>query len=320
MFAKLFKYDMKSISKAGIPTLICVAGLSVLGFLASLLFVLGATHSGLIREAYTNAHLADKVTLANLLELGHFAAVMATVAMIIAVFGIQTILKAFPVVITVITVVNFYKTLITDEGYLTFTLPVHPVKILTSKLLNSVVWSYIVSITTTIASFVILAPMPLLLLKYEWLKVPFTEMIPSMLKGFEWYDIVGGITNILLSSVLSFLTVVTTQLLYFLAVFLGGVVAKKQKLVAGGGFIVAGHILFEIIKEFIAFGVMVATMTLTILSSFITEVILENWEIVIPFSFIPVTTTLLQIGAFLLLGGGLFAITSWLMTKKLNLP
>lgn len=71
-----------------------------------------------------------------------FAFVMATVATVIFSF--------------VIIIYRFYKNLLSDEGYLSFTLPVTSTKHIISKLLISVMWS-IVTVIVVIASLLIIA-------------------------------------------------------------------------------------------------------------------------------------------------------------------
>lgn len=56
-------------------------------------------------------------------------------------------------------IVRFYKNLMSDEGYLMFTLPVKPTQLVNSKLITSIIWT-IVSIITICLSLLILLATP----------------------------------------------------------------------------------------------------------------------------------------------------------------
>ncbi len=76
-----------------------------------------------------------------------------TVANVILVLSLLTIvLAAIAIAITVLE--RFYKNLFTDEGYLTFTLPVSRSQIIASKTVNSVLWM-IYSLALTLLSLVL---------------------------------------------------------------------------------------------------------------------------------------------------------------------
>lgn len=59
------------------------------------------------------------------------------------------------IVTAIIIILRFYKNLMTDEGYLMFTLPVKPLQLINSKLITSIIW-IIVSVITVILSLLIL--------------------------------------------------------------------------------------------------------------------------------------------------------------------
>lgn len=68
-----------------------------------------------------------------------------------ATFAYVISILAIAVVSFVIIILRFYKNLMTDEGYLMFTLPVNPKQLINAKLLVSFVWN-IVSIVLILAS------------------------------------------------------------------------------------------------------------------------------------------------------------------------
>lgn len=68
-------------------------------------------------------------------------------------YGISIIATLF--VTFVFIILRFYKNLMTDEGYLMFTLPVKPAQLINSKLIVSIIWT-IVSTVITVCAFLIL--------------------------------------------------------------------------------------------------------------------------------------------------------------------
>lgn len=114
MFGKLLKYDFKYVARIWWMLAVGVLGLSVA---ASLVF----------RAIFLNIN--SNGFFAFLSVLGMFFLVVS----FIGIFGSL-------VVTEVLVFVRFYKNFYTDEGYLTFTLPVKRSKLLLSKTLNSIIW------------------------------------------------------------------------------------------------------------------------------------------------------------------------------------
>lgn len=127
MLAKLLKYDFKSMFKLFLPLWGVLLVVSAINRLFS--------GSGLDAE--------EGLGLVNSLML------LLYVLLIMAVM----------VVTTVIIIARFYQGLLKDEGYLMFTIPVHPWQLITSKLLSAMVISLLSSLVA-IASVVIIASFP----------------------------------------------------------------------------------------------------------------------------------------------------------------
>ena len=123
MFSKLLKYDFKAMRRFGFPLLFGIAGAGIVGALAS--FVLSRT----IESSVEGFGLFLLITGSTML-------LIMTVVMLAVAFS----------AITVMIYVNFYKSLVTDEGYLTFTLPVQAKDIIRAKLLNGVLWMLMVGL------------------------------------------------------------------------------------------------------------------------------------------------------------------------------
>ncbi|MBE6978196.1 MAG: hypothetical protein E7438_06110 [Ruminococcaceae bacterium] len=120
MFSKLLKYEWKSNAKLLWILSICALGAGVMGTLVTRLIV----------YLDQNAQQVDTVILGTM-GLGSILAfiVVALIAYLLAVQFINLF--------------RFYKSRFTDQGYLTFTLPVTPHQIFLSSFLNILFWMLI---------------------------------------------------------------------------------------------------------------------------------------------------------------------------------
>ena len=204
MFGKLLKYDFKYVARIWWMLAVGVLGLSVA---ASLVF----------RAIFLNIN--SNGFFAFLSVLGMFFLVVS----FIGIFGSL-------VVTEVLVFVRFYKNFYTDEGYLTFTLPVKRSKLLLSKTLNSIIWfalhtalilvCVVIFLGLGIGSSMGTPPLKTVGISIGWLwdKV-------------GWWLIVYAVEAILLFVVLSAFTTCLVQL----CITIGAIVAKKQKVLAAVG-------------------------------------------------------------------------------------
>ena len=125
MLAKLLKYDFKSMFKMFLP-------------LWGVLLVVSA-----VNRLFTGAGLDAEGGLG----LVNSLMVLLYILLIVAVM----------VVTIVIIIARFYQGLLKDEGYLMFTIPVHPWQIITSKLISALVISLLSSLVAMVSVFIIAA-------------------------------------------------------------------------------------------------------------------------------------------------------------------
>lgn len=83
---------------------------------------------------------------------------------------------AIAVVSCVIIILRFYKNLMTDEGYLMFTLPVNPKQLINSKLLVSIVWTIASIVLIIISLFGAFITKERFDLVFDGIGMVFTEM------------------------------------------------------------------------------------------------------------------------------------------------
>lgn len=331
MFAKLLKYDMRRSMRVGLPLLIVAVCLIIVGFANNLVncavtdiltLDLGGTDTG--TGPSTNPEAGS-----GLYVLGEVVAsiiiITVTFLMLISklIDGIVTVL--LPITFTVmfiINLVNFYTSLLTDEGYLSFTLPVKPVTILGSKFLNASIWNLSLGFVAIIGVFATKIPNFLYTLaasikvfgfNWEGIKSFFDGL--SAIIGKDGINPLNLILTFLLVPVLYIVMILAQQTFFFFTIFLGGVLAKKHKLLAGAGFSIAGYYIFGLIEQLIAWGAMILCITPLFLIDTIPPNLVVNMVILILNIVLFLTTGVLLVAII-----GFFALTSWLMTKKLNLP
>ena len=123
MLLRLFKHDFRGLSRWMWPVMIGIGGAAFLGFINTLIL-------GRAARIETNEQPVPGAQKLLITSVGG----TALVAMALA---------AAVTVIAVLIFVKFYKSMVTDEAYLTFTLPVTAGQLIGSKFLAAAVWALI---------------------------------------------------------------------------------------------------------------------------------------------------------------------------------
>lgn len=206
MFLKLFKYDFKACARYEIPVLLVILGATVIGCIDTAIICL---LSGSSVDSLTGG-VGITVGI-----MGVFSAIM--VCSIAA--GIMTFLLYF----------RFYKSMVTDEAYLTLTLPVSPSQIIFAKLTSAMVWTLIsgLAIIASFSSFVMCA-------------LTFTNGFDFFSEVFREFELIPldfslSISSVILILVLFFITAVESFLQAYMAILFGGSIARKHKALAAVG-------------------------------------------------------------------------------------
>ncbi len=232
MLKKLLKYEFKAVSKSLVPMLLAIFGLSVL---SSFIIVLN--------NAISRSSAASSV----------FATIFQIIASIILVFSVIALFASILIVIFLL-LQRYYKNFFTDEGYLTFTLPVEVKQLLATKLISGFVWT----IVGTIVIFVSIMFFLLFATAEDGHLISF-DVLTSFIDGISsFYRYVGTLNSVLFTVefiLLGVIGVISQLLLYYLAITIGSIIAKKHKILASIGMyfainsvtgIVAGIIMFLI--------------------------------------------------------------------------
>ena len=272
MFTKLLKREWKASFK-----LMSIMSLAVLGVSALEAVVLRM----LIGGSRSLVSSMVEGTLASLL-------LFLSLAIVAYAIGVQIFL-----------IVRFYKNKFTDEGYLTFTLPVSSQNIFLSSLLNMVIWTVISGIVTALCIAIVIGGGTMGLVDariWEFLWDGIVEVFESnaeLIGGSYWpLMIIGGIVGLFSGPVLT-----------MTAFTLGAVIAKKHKIVLSLVMIyaisMASSIATAILMEFVGAAMIGTSMDQATLTLQITYYI----------------EAFLQIA--MMIGG--YILSVWLMKNKLNL-
>ena len=224
MLSTLLKYDLRATRKVNVTLLVSSVLASIVGSLAFFAFI--------------TVSFIEKPTTAQTFG--------AVAAMLVFIMSIMTVVMACGIAI-ILVFYRFYKNLYTDEGYLTFTLPVRKKDILLSKTLHAVIWYAAVAITGVICFIIYSFSIPRVNVGEE---EGFLQELIIMLVGTEfteWLPIYTILLVILLISYVLF----SISIVHF-CITLGSVVAKKHKLLAGIGFYYLANSVISIVTQLLS--------------------------------------------------------------------
>lgn len=275
MLKKLIKYDFSAVLKYW-----WIAALSTFVF-------------ALVGCACTEIFNSEK-------DLTEAAYILATLGMVLVFISFV----AFFILTEIFIFLRFYKNFFSDEGYLTFTLPVKRSQLLFSKLF--------VSCTTLISSFIILMIDIGLILLVDFRKDIFTPVFWNEVSLFideaiKYFGIPYLILYALEFIIIGLLSTVASVLFMFVCITIASVITKKAKIITAIGiYYGANGALTFIIQLFLIFG---ATALINWLSD-----IKESTALA--FGGLAGLILLLLTAIF---GAILYAIQYWLTDRKLNL-
>ena len=274
MLKKLLRYDFKSVLRYWWIAAASTLGLAVIGGWSLSIFE-------------------------NQKEFPEMLYVVATLAAIIAVLGGV----AFVIMTVILLFSRFYKNFFTDEGYLTFTLPVKRSSLLNSKL--------IVSVTTLIITGLVLLFDLLVAVCIGEADVIFTrefwvtlgkeiEHFFETLDGYVVFAIVQTIVSVIL-------TVIISVLFAFCCITIASIIAKKAK-------VITAIIIYYVANSTVIFGLVMYNL-------FAMETLVD-WLDSVPIYLENPTAVLMSLCKILFSGifcAVLYSFQYWMLDKKLNL-
>lgn len=231
MFSKCLKHELKATSRVLVPLLACVL---ILGIVLGLAFAgLGALYDmgdatvpegGEITDGGDVTVGGEEIDFKNPADVLAFIVVVAFMILLIGFFVMMVVCA---VAVFVLMVRRFYTSFFTDEGYLTFTLPVTVDCHLASKTVSMMIWSAISSAVTLLAvgAFVlgIFSFMPEEIFMDEYVKLYLEAMGKELVSVFSG-SIIFGIINSIISGISSYL-------LLFFSISVGCMLTKKHRFI-----------------------------------------------------------------------------------------
>lgn len=213
MLRKLLKYEMSAISRIMLPITACV-------------LLCGVLAGGFIAAAFSLQLDTDTSAFSVFKNIFVFS-LWGAVAMIIMAISAVTIVSFFVVVY------RYYKSMYTDEAYLTFTLPVKSGRIVTSKFIVSYAWVLI----STLAAIISMA---FIVLTYVYMASgglePIFEFLSEMREMFlSMYSTEYFIVIAVMLGLMALVSPALTVLFAYASVSIGCQLASKHKVLASIG-------------------------------------------------------------------------------------
>lgn len=223
MLKKLLKYDFKSVFKYW-----WIAALSS--------FVLSFVGGGCITVLDSDRELPQIVYPFTIIAL-----VLVIISFV--VFSVLSVILVFA---------RFYKNFFTDEGYLTFTLPVKRTQLLSSKLIMSVTTIFTTSVVCIINVFVMLC----IGFADEVFTKAFWRGIGSVLNAIIDEIGVYFVVYILEVLILIVLSITFSSLFLFCCITIASIITKKAKVITAIGiYYVANGVFSFVVQMFCLFGI-----------------------------------------------------------------
>lgn len=283
MFSKLLKHEWKA--NWGLMSVLALA-------------VIGAALVGTIALRVL-VNYGDEIANAPMLSL-----LLLPLGMLVFVSFLA--LAIYAVAVNFVLIFRFYKNKFTDEGYLTFTLPVKTSQIFLSSALNMLIWMVIsvVLVAALCAAMILFGTATDGLINMDIIR-SFKEMDYIWEEmGYMFGQILGDGFGVL-SVITILISPVYSVVLSMTCITLGAVVAKKHKILAAIGISYGAGMVLNIISS-------IVTSIPSLL--FIGDTSMESSDLY--FTITMVGQLLIYLGVTV---GGYF-LSTHLMKNKLNLP
>ena len=216
MLGKLLKYDLRSVGRFWWIAMLTMIGAS---------FSTAVSYRLYLEISMSQAYLSGE---------NNVLIALAMMALNIILIISLVVIGASLIFVAVLIYVRYYKHLFTDEGYLTFTLPVSRKQIYFSKLVNAGLWlmlSELVLFACAMVMLVIVIPSyGKGIIAVDTLESMLDTLVNSFKERGGWM-ILQGILGVLLAFAATMLSV---GVVYF-CITLGATVAKRAKIIVGIG-------------------------------------------------------------------------------------
>lgn len=236
-------------------------------------------------------------------ELPEIMNILSGIIMFLVIMGFS----AFCIVTTILIFVRFYKNFFSDEGYLTFTLPVKRTQLLNSKL-----------ITSTVAEISTLAVLGLDVI--FMLAIGFADEIfnatfwkeikyglAMIMDKLDFHTVMYGLIYLIECIVILLLFLLFSELFLYACITFASIIAKKAKVMTAIAiYYVASGIFSSVIMLFFIFGI-------GNIDSYFSKLPDTQYELVIALILLEIILLISAISAIL------YVLQYWMMDRKLNL-
>ena len=254
MFSKSLKHEMKATSRILVPLLVCVLILGlVLGLSFTGIAALGELADKMAAEENVG-NIAGDPTIGDVMDeiedaeddlTGEIIGAVIGGIFVILMIGLFIMMAVCAVAVFVLMVRRFYTSFFTDEGYLTFTLPVSVDCHLMTKLVSMVIWSVVSTVVTVVAfgSFIFgiyrLSPESFAIDAY--VKLYLQAYLTAIGTSFTG-TIIFGVINSIVSGIAGYF-------LLFFSISVGCMLAKKHRfIVCAASYLIISSIVTEVIN------------------------------------------------------------------------
>lgn len=239
MFGKSLKYEFKAIARRVVPLFITVLVLSVI---LSIGFII-------------DGRLLPDATAAGEASIGE--AIM-NLAQGIFTTGLFVMIFVAGITVFVMTIQRFYNSFFTDEGYLTFTLPVTVNCHIMTKIVSMILWNLMGTIVTIIAFLIMMGGTEIGYGAVSGFYAEFADELSYLMTSMSGIpgEYTGSIVLLVIYCVISYIFEV---LLIYFGISLGCMLTKKHRVIVSIACIFGVNIVFSILESIIETVVMVSS-------------------------------------------------------------
>ncbi len=218
MLSRLLKYDFRAILKYWWLAAVTSVGLAAIGGVCAVIL---------------DNNFVQQIAFKTIAGLGLFLSILGMVA--------------FTILSEILIYVRFYRHFFTDEGYLTFTLPVKRSDLLTSKLVSAMTVSVMTGIVVALDIGIIIA----FLMGDRLFDAQMWERRLEMIR--ELWDVLGGYMILYILQVLLLMLVLTVLsiMLMYCCITVAGIVVKKHKVLAAIGICYAASGVVSFVSQWV---------------------------------------------------------------------
>lgn len=232
MFSKLLKHEWRA--SRGLLGLLSLMALGV-GILATVALRVLTTYAGQMMNSENPLVMMAMISMEMILP-------MAVLSLFV-----------YAVAVLVLLLFRFYKNKFTDEGYLTFTLPVTPTQIYWSSLVNMLIWR-LISVVVVVAAVLMIALIGTA--EYGFINMDVLRGISAV-----WQGVMNGLKNlkgqelaaVWLYAISGLISLLSGLVIPMACVTMGASLAKKHKILAAFGLYYGVNVVVGILSSVLMF-------------------------------------------------------------------